>query len=52
MFHKEMPTLTPALRHLLDTEIDDRTDDEIEKLVETYRPVQHEKNCWTFWHSG
>ncbi|KAK5625405.1 hypothetical protein RRF57_001121 [Xylaria bambusicola] len=52
MLPEKMPTLTPALRHLSETEVDNRTDAEIERLVDTYRPVRHEKNCWTFWHSG
>ncbi|KAI1199879.1 hypothetical protein F5X97DRAFT_341207 [Nemania serpens] len=46
------PTLTPALEHLPESEIDRRTDAEIGALINTYRPVRHEKNCWTFWHSG
>ncbi|KAI3316940.1 hypothetical protein HD806DRAFT_516390 [Xylariaceae sp. AK1471] len=48
----KMPTLTPALQHLPESEIDHRTDAEIEKLMNTHRPVKHEKNCWAFWHSG
>lgn len=46
------PTLTPALQYLPESEVDHRTDAEIEKLVDTYRPVKQEKNCWAFWHSG
>ncbi|KAI0481835.1 hypothetical protein F4859DRAFT_503535 [Xylaria cf. heliscus] len=52
MLPEEKPTLTPALQHLPEGELDHRTDAEIEELVDTYRPVKHEKNCWAFWHSG
>ncbi|KAI1754200.1 hypothetical protein F4782DRAFT_493612 [Xylaria castorea] len=52
MSSDKKPTLTPALQHLLESKVDHRTDAEIERLVDTYRPVKHEKNCWAFWHSG
>ncbi|KAI1815025.1 hypothetical protein GGS20DRAFT_368567 [Poronia punctata] len=46
------PTLTPALEHI-HVDSDEKTDAEIEKqIIQTYRPVRHERNCWTFWHSG
>ncbi|KAI1128161.1 hypothetical protein F5Y10DRAFT_292319 [Nemania abortiva] len=52
MAPEKMPTLTPALQYLPESKIDHRTDAEIEELVNTHRPVKHEKNCWAFWHSG
>ncbi|KAI1110405.1 hypothetical protein F5Y14DRAFT_444004 [Nemania sp. NC0429] len=52
MAPEKLPLLTPGLRYLPEDEIDHRTDAEIEELVDSYRPVTHEKNCWAFWHSG
>ncbi|KAI1179285.1 hypothetical protein F4777DRAFT_575315 [Nemania sp. FL0916] len=48
----KMPTLTSALEYIPESEVDNRTDGEIEELVDSHRPVKHEKNAWTFWHSG
>ncbi|KAI1300619.1 hypothetical protein F5Y03DRAFT_363897 [Xylaria venustula] len=52
MSFSKKPTLTSTLQYLPESEIDHRTDEEIEEFVSTYRQVKNEKNCWTFWYSG
>ena len=48
-------TIPPAYQADLEAAsyaVDPRTDAEILEAVNTYRPVDSEKNIWAFWHSG